>query len=107
MTVHPDQISLELDSEAGLDDTRIKIAFTPYSKPRKGIAYSPAASNTLTDETRDTLLNAILRSRDWIDAVVTGRISSLAQIAESEKLSEPHVRFLRRSHTCHPRLSKR
>jgi len=94
MTVHPDQISLELDSEAGLDDTRIKSAFTPYSKPRKGIAYSPAASNTLTDETRDTLLNAILRSRDWIDAVVTGRISSLAQIAESEKLSEPHVRFL-------------
>jgi hypothetical protein len=94
MTVHPDQISLELDSEAGLDDTRTKIAFTPYSKPRKGIAYSPAASNTLTDETRDTLLNAILRSRDWIDAVVTGRISSLAQIAESEKLCEPHVRFL-------------
>ena len=107
VTVHPDHILLELDSEAGLDDTRIKIAFTPFTKPRKGIAYSPAASNTLTDETRDTLLNAILRSRDWIDAVVTGRISSLAQIAESEKLSEPTCASWRRSHTCHPRLSKR
>ena len=60
--VHPDHILLELDREAGLDDTRIKIAFTPYTKPRKGIAYSPAASNTLTGQTRDTLLGAILRS---------------------------------------------
>ena len=94
VTVHPDHILLELNSEAGLDDTTIKITFTPYTKPRKGIAYSPAASNTLAEQTRDTLLNAILRSRDWVDAVVTGRISSLAQIAESEKLSEPHVRFL-------------
>jgi hypothetical protein len=82
---------LELDRDAGLDDTRIKIAFTPYTKPRKGIAYSPAASDTLTGQTRDTLLGAILRSRDWVDAVVTGRISSFAQMAGSEKLSEPHV----------------
>jgi hypothetical protein len=94
VTVHPDHILLEFDSGAGFEETRIEIAFSPYSRPRKGIAYSPGGSDTMTDQTRDTLLTAILRSCDWVDAVVAGRIFSFAQIAESEKLSEPHVRFL-------------
>ena len=41
MTVHPDHILLELDSEAGLDDTRIKIAFTPYQNRAKGSPTPP------------------------------------------------------------------
>ena len=48
----------------------------------------------MTDQTRDTLLGAIVRSQDWLDALMTERLSSFEQIAENEKLAERHVRFL-------------
>jgi hypothetical protein len=93
--IHSDHILLELDRGAASEESsKIKIAFVPHTKPRKGIAYSPAASETISDHTRHTLFTAIMRSRDWVDAVLAGRVSSFAQIAESEKISEPHVRFL-------------
>ena len=48
----------------------------------------------MTDQTRDTLLAAIVRSRGWLDAIVTDPLSSFEQIAENEKLAERHVQFL-------------
>ena len=48
----------------------------------------------MTDQTRDTLLGAIVRSKGWLDALMTERLSSFEQIAENEKLAERHVQFL-------------
>ena len=35
-----------------------------------------------------------MRSRDWVDGLITGQTSSPAEMAKREKLSEAHVRFL-------------
>jgi hypothetical protein len=104
LTIHSDYILLELNYSAGSEEASKMIAFSPYSKPRKGIAYSAAASDRITDQTRDTLLAAILRSRDWVDAILMGQRSSFAQIAENEKLAERHVRFLAPLAYLSPRL---
>jgi site-specific DNA recombinase len=96
VTFHSDRILLEVHAEPEFDDaaTSMNISFTPSSRPRKGIAYSPAGSDRMTDQTRDTLLAAIVRSRGWLEAITTERLSSFEQIAENEKLAERHVRFL-------------
>jgi site-specific DNA recombinase len=96
VTVHPDRILLQLHAGIECEEaaTSINITFNPSSRPRKGIAYSPAAFNGMTDQTRDALLAAIVRSRGWLDAIMTEQLSSFEQIAESEKLAERHVRFL-------------
>jgi hypothetical protein len=45
----------------------------------------------MTDRTRDALLAAIVRSRGWLDAIMTEQLSSFEQIAEKEKLAEKPV----------------
>jgi hypothetical protein len=96
VTIHPDQIVVDLHDRTGGEEvpTSISVRFTPTTRPYKGTAYSPAGSDTITDQTRSTLLGAIARSRDWLDDIMTERLSSFEQIAENEKLAERHVRFL-------------
>jgi site-specific DNA recombinase len=96
VTIHPDRILLQLHAELECEDaaTSINIPFVPSSRPYKGVAYSPAGSDRMTDQTRDTLVAAIMRSRGWLEAIMTERISSFEQIAKKEKLAERHVRFL-------------
>ena len=72
----------------------INVRFTPSTRPNKGLAYSPAASGRITDQTRDTLLTAIVRSRNWLDEIMAGRLSSFEHNAKEQKLAERHVRFL-------------
>ncbi len=43
---------------------------------------------------RDVLLTAIAKARAWIDDLVEGRITSLAEIAKREGKAERHIRFL-------------
>jgi site-specific DNA recombinase len=59
----------------------------------------------MTGQTRDTLLAAIVRSKSWLDAFMTERLSSFEQIAENEKLAERHVRFLAPLAYLSPRIA--
>jgi hypothetical protein len=59
----------------------------------KGVLHSPSAG-PLSRESRDNLLTAIAKARSWIDDLVTGRASSLAEIAGKEGRGERHVRLL-------------
>src|ERR1700751_6479724 len=45
-------------------------------------------------ESRDALLTAIAKARDWIDDIRLGRISSFAEIARREGQGERHIRLL-------------
>lgn len=45
-------------------------------------------------KSRDALLRAIARSRNWIDEITNGRISSLQEIAARENLVERYERRL-------------
>ena len=48
----------------------------------------------MTAETRESLLQAIARSRRWMDRLLSGDVTSTDEIASAEKLAERHVRFL-------------
>jgi hypothetical protein len=45
-------------------------------------------------DTRDALLTAIAKARSWIDDLVEGRVSSLADIAKLDNKVERHIRLL-------------
>jgi hypothetical protein len=61
----------------------------------KGIVHAPPANGpTLTPDTRDALLNAIVKARGWIDDITSGRVQSFADIAKKEKKVERHIRLL-------------
>ena len=102
--VHADQIAVTLRSPAGQDQseteaeasspTKLTIRFAPRHLPRKGIAHAPAEHGTIDPRTQDSLLQAIARSRSWMDAVLTGRTASFDEIASAEGLAERHIRRL-------------
>jgi hypothetical protein len=104
VTIHVDHIAVALRSpEAGPDhaegevDANLPIhlaPFAPNSPPRKGIVHAPAESGTIDPKTRDALLQAIARSRAWMDAILAGKTASFDDIASAEGLAERHVRRL-------------
>jgi site-specific DNA recombinase len=105
VVVHADQITVTLrNPEAGADPsvaeaeagspTKLTIPFAPRHLPRKGIAHAPAEQGTIDPRTQDTLLQAIARSRRWMDAILTGKAASFDEIAFAEGLAERHVRRL-------------
>jgi site-specific DNA recombinase len=70
------------------------IPFVQTNLPKKGIAHVPAERGTIGAETRNTLLQAITRSRSWMDSIFAGKTKSFDEIAAAENLAERHVRFL-------------
>ena len=55
-------------------------------------------------ESRDALLAAIAKARQWIDDLRLGRIAALAGIAEREAVGERYVRLLAPLAFVSPRL---
>jgi hypothetical protein len=60
----------------------------------KGIIHKPSAKPTIKPETRDALLAAIAKAREWIDDIRLGRVTGFAEIAEREAQCERHIRLL-------------
>ena len=61
----------------------------------KGIVHAPDPTGpTLTPDTRDALLNAIAKARQWVGDMTSGRVKSFADIATKEKKVERHIRLL-------------
>ena len=105
VTIRVDQIVVTLRSpEAGSDQAegdgeaslpnRLTIPFAPNGPARKGVVHAPAEGGTIDPKARDSLLQAIARSRAWMDAILAGRIASFDAIASAEGLAERHVRRL-------------
>jgi len=76
------------------DPQVVTVPFSFSAPLRKGIAHEPSIANMLDDASRASLLTAIARSRQWIDALLADPSQSFGTIAEAEKLAERHVRFL-------------
>jgi site-specific DNA recombinase len=70
----------------------------PWAAPSfeavKGIVHEPAVKCTMKPESRDALLAAIAKAREWIEDLRLGRVATLSEIAEREALGERHVRLL-------------
>ena len=105
VTIHVDHIAVALRNPgAGSDQsegeaeaiipTLLTIPFAPSNPARKGIVRAPAESGTIDPKTRAALLQAIARSRAWMDTILAGRIASFDDIACAEGLAERRVRRL-------------
>jgi DNA invertase Pin-like site-specific DNA recombinase len=85
----------DLESHIAHDDANcLTIPFRPFALPKKGIAHAPNGPARLDPKTRDTLLQAIVRARGWMEALLNGKASSFDEIAVAEGLVERHVRRL-------------
>ena len=61
----------------------------------KGILHSPSTARpTLSSESRDALLGAIVKARRWINDLRHGRTASFEDIAKQEGQGERHIRLL-------------
>jgi hypothetical protein len=60
----------------------------------KGVIHAPSAKPAMKVESRDALLTAIAKARDWIDDIRLGRIASFAEIGECRRFS-----LTRKSHS--------
>jgi site-specific DNA recombinase len=94
--VRQDEASVGPDaSESGNKSPLTILPWTPFKlKATKGIMHAPVERTTMQPETREALLRAIAKARVWIDDLVTGRLKSLAEIAQQENRVERHVRLL-------------
>jgi site-specific DNA recombinase len=72
----------------------IDIPFTPTLTCRKGVVHAPSENACIDPRERDVLLQTIVRARSWMDAVMTGAVASLEEIASAEGLGERHIRRL-------------
>jgi site-specific DNA recombinase len=73
----------------------ISLPWTAQAFPSiKGVLHQPEAKPTLKQETRDAILLAVAKARSWIDDLVSGRVQSFCEIAESEGKVERHIRLL-------------
>jgi hypothetical protein len=98
VTVHTNELEIifrgnENGDEAG-GPTCLSIPFTPNLPRKKGITHAPADQETMHSQTRDALLQAIARSRGWLDSIPSGEAASFDELATAEALAERHVRFL-------------
>jgi hypothetical protein len=50
----------------------------------KGIIHEPSEKPTMKPKSRDALLTAIAKAREWIDDIRLGHFASFAEIAERE-----------------------
>jgi site-specific DNA recombinase len=87
-----------ISSDVPASSTCTTVISLPWSAPAfpsvKGVLHQPEAKPTLKHETRDAILVAIAKARSWIDDVVSGRVQSVAEIAEREGKVERHIRLL-------------
>jgi site-specific DNA recombinase len=75
--------------------TVIGLPWTAQAFPSvKGVLHQPEAKPPLKQETRDAILLAVAKARSWIDHLISGRVRSFAEIAESEGKVERHIRLL-------------
>jgi site-specific DNA recombinase len=75
--------------------TTIMLAWTaPSFAAVKGIVHAPSAKPEMKPASRDALLTAIAKAREWIDDIFRGRIASFADIAKREAQGERHIRLL-------------
>jgi hypothetical protein len=79
----------------------------PWTAPAfasvKGVLHQPDVKPTPKPETRDAILFAIAKARSWIEDLASGRVRSLAEMAQREGKAKDTSDFSPRSHSRRPR----
>jgi site-specific DNA recombinase len=83
------------DSDTGPITTKLTLAWSAASFTAvKGIVHTPCATPMMKPSSRDALVAAIAKARNWIEDIRLGRVAALAEIAEREGQVERHIRLL-------------
>jgi site-specific DNA recombinase len=95
---HPMGTSIDRSRSSEAGNAPPSVITVPWSATTfaevKGILHSPSPRPAMSSETRDVMLDAIVKARIWIDDLVQGRVSSFAEIAKRESKVERHIRLL-------------
>jgi site-specific DNA recombinase len=95
--LQPNAVAVAFRRTDGDEDSReeLIVPFATNLTPRKGVSHTPPdRPATIGVASRNALLKAIARSRGWIDWILTGKMTSTAEIATAEGVAERHIRFL-------------
>jgi site-specific DNA recombinase len=72
----------------------LEIPWRPAKRSAKGVLHAPSARAAMAPDTRDALLTAIAKAKQWVAELADSEVTSFAEIAEREGKVERHVRFL-------------
>jgi site-specific DNA recombinase len=105
---HPEGISTDTSGRSERGDAPPSIITVPWSAASfeevKGIVCVPSPQPGMDLRTREALLRAIAMARTWINDLVEGRVSTIAEIAEREGKVERHIRLLAPLAFASPRI---
>jgi hypothetical protein len=76
------------------DSTSIEIPFQANAAIKKGLAHEPSSKVFIDEQERHTLLQAIAKAREWVQAITSGQSPSFEAIASREKIGVRHIRRL-------------
>ena len=101
LKAQPDAASGASDQDTGLMEegaAAVQSIKLPWVKKcavaKKGISCEPVGAAAIKPEARQAILNAIANARIWMDDLVSGRVSSIEEIAREEKITERYLRQL-------------
>jgi site-specific DNA recombinase len=93
--VRPDSVEIAVKGEEQDHIPPISLPWQPHAfQSVKGVLHRADEQATLGAEARDAILLAVAKARVWIDDLASGRIQSLAEIAQKEEKVERHIRLL-------------
>jgi site-specific DNA recombinase len=105
--IHSAEIELTIKEQSADDcsTSSMRIPFTPTAKLRKGIVHTPA-QQALDPQKRDALIDAIARSRRWVQRLTTEPNLTTKALAKDEQLAERYLRLLLPLAFLSPRIVK-
>jgi hypothetical protein len=97
--VYRDRIEVTLQegeepAGAASSASTISIPLAATRPLRKGVSHSPTRQDAIDDAQRISLLTAIARSRNWIEAILKDPKIDFGVLAKRENLAERQLRFL-------------
>ena len=97
------ELTIKTDAIDGPAISTTRIPFTPRSLPRKGVVHTPS-QQSLDPQKRDALIDAIARSRRWVQRLAAEPDLTTKELAQDEKIAERYLRLLLPLAFLSPRL---
>lgn len=95
ITILESELKIELlDKSIGKNGAFLIPWEKPSSVSPKGLVHAPTSARCLSQESRQSLLTAISRARNWMNDLVSGSVTNIDGIARREGNVERHIRLL-------------
>ena len=99
------ELILKVEDTNGAITSTTCIPFTPRSLPRKGVVHTPA-HQSLDPQKRDAVIDAIARSRRWVQRLTDEPALTTQELAREDKIAERYLRHVLPLAFLSPRIVK-